>query len=150
MAYDYIAVRGTEYSINSRKKLYGDIVSLWIVMGVGGFAAVRTLYLCVTMGGLCPLISMEELSMAKQDNAQLYGLLMASRNRDRKHYALSCIAVAYEDVRNYANCKGCNREELRHRANAFSMRMREVVARYGLSGDEVRAYFQRNNYVLSF
>lgn len=88
------------------------------------------------------------ISMAKQDNAHLYGLLMESRKRDKKHYGLSCIAVAYEDVRNYAKSKGCDRSELAYRAKTFSTRMREVVHRYGLSGEEVRAYFKRNNYAL--
>ena len=86
----------------------------------------------------------------KEQNDAIYRHLMESRKRDPKHYGLSSIAVAYEDVRNYAHSKQCDRNELKYQVERFTMRMREIAGRYGLSGQEVREYFARNNYSLSF
>lgn len=68
----------------------------------------------------------------------------------RKSMALARIGVAYEELRNYAQCKTMDRRELSARVGELNTRIRTLCARHGLSGDEVRAYFQRNNYVLSF
>lgn len=86
----------------------------------------------------------------KEQNDVVYRHLMESRNRDPKHYGLTSIAVAYEDVRNYANSKQCDRKELKYLVERFAMRMREVASLYGLTGEEVKEYFARNNYSLSF
>lgn len=88
--------------------------------------------------------------MQKENSAKIYAKLMESRKRDPKHYGLSCIAVAYEDVRNYANSKQCDRKELRILVDRFTMRMREAAKVYGLSSADIREYFARHNYSLSF
>ena len=43
-----------------------------------------------------------------------------------------------------------NMGELRWRVSMFMERMREVASLYGLTGEEVKEYFARNNYSLSF
>ena len=86
----------------------------------------------------------------KEQNDAIYRHLMESRKRDPKHYGLTSIAVAYEDVRNYANSKQCDRKELKYLVERFAMRMREIAHRYGLTSMEVKEYFARNNYSLSF
>lgn len=88
--------------------------------------------------------------MDKLSNDALYRKLMESRKKDPKHYGLSNIAVAYEDVRNYANSKQCDRKELKYLVERFTIRMREIANRYGLSSAEVREYFALHNYSLSF
>lgn len=124
------------------------------------------------MGILCPFEKLEETSMdktqefysfhfkeskgglspeeKKRRNDLAYELAMRGRKKDPKSYALAFIGVAYEDVCNYKNSKLVDREELRWRAARFMERMREVASVYGLTGDDVRAYFARNNYSLSF
>lgn len=94
-------------------------------------------------GGLSP----EE---KKRRNDLAYELAMRGKNKDAKGHALARIGVAYEDVRNYKNSKKVDMDELRYRASQFVKRMRELAASYGLTGDEVREYFARNNYSLSF
>lgn len=86
----------------------------------------------------------------KEQNDAIYRKLMESRKRDPKHYGLSSIAVVYEDVRNYANSKQCDRNELKYQVERFTMRMREIAKCYGLSRKEIREYFARHNYSLSF
>lgn len=89
--------------------------------------------------------------MTKQErNDAIYRHLMESRKRDPKHYGLSSIAVAYEDVRNYAKSEGCDREELKYLAQRLTMRIREVAKNFGLSGEEIRTFFAQKNYSLSF
>ena len=91
------------------------------------------------------------MSITKQEqNNAIYRHLMESRKRDPKHYGLTSIAVAYEDVRNYANSKRCDRKELKFLVERFTMRMREIAHQYGLSSAEVREYFAFHNYSLSF
>lgn len=88
--------------------------------------------------------------MQKKKNEELYAKLMESRKKDPKHFGLSCIGASYEDVRNYANSKGCDRKELRILVDRFTMRMREAAKVYGLSSADIREYFTRNKYSLSF
>lgn len=94
-------------------------------------------------GGLSP----EE---KKRRNDLAYELAMRGKKKDPKGHALASIGVAYEDVRNYKNSKKVDMDELRYRASQFMKRMRELAASYGLTGEEVREYFARNNYSLSF
>ena len=86
----------------------------------------------------------------KRRNDLAYELAMRGRNKDPKAHALASIGVAYEDVRNYKNSKKMDLDELRWRASRFMERMRELAASYGLTGEEVKEYFARNNYSLSF
>ena len=131
-----------------------------------------TTTICKTMGKLCPIKFLEEISMdktqefysyhykekkgglspeeKKRRNDLAYELAMRGKNKDPKGYALASIGVAYEDVRNYKNSAKMNMEELRWRASEFMKRMRHLAAAYGLTGDEVREYFARRNYSLSF
>lgn len=91
--------------------------------------------------------------MNKQENwASAYAWIMrrAQTIDGRKSMALARIGVAYEELRNYAQCKTMDRRELSARVGELNARIRTLCARHGLSGEEVRAYFQRNNYVLSF
>lgn len=94
-------------------------------------------------GGLTP----EE---KKLRNDLAYELSMRGREKDPKSYALGFIGVAYEDVRNYKNSKNMDLNELRWRADYFMKRMREIAANYGLTGEDVRDYFARNKYSLTF
>ena len=94
-------------------------------------------------GGLSP----EE---KKRRNDLAYELAMRGKKKDPKAHALASIGVAYEDVRNYKKSKNMNMGELRWRVSMFMERMREVASLYGLTGEEVKEYFARNNYSLSF
>ena len=86
----------------------------------------------------------------KERNEAIYQKLMEGKKRNEKRYGLNCIGASYEDVRNYANSKECDRLELKYLVERFTMRMRELANRYGLSGAEVREYFAFHNYSLSF
>lgn len=130
-----------------RPTAYGSI-KLW-----GFFVPIREqnkLSNYQSMGKLCPIKSVRNYTMDKRSNDEIYRKLMESRKKDPKHYGLTSIAVAYEDVRNYANSKQCDRKELKYLVERFTMRMREIAHRYGLSSAEVREYFAFHNYSLSF
>lgn len=86
----------------------------------------------------------------KERNDAIYKHLKASREKDPKHYGLNCLAVSYEDVRNYAKSEGCDREELKYLAQRLTMRIREVAENFGLSSAEIKAFFAQKNYSLSF
>ena len=86
----------------------------------------------------------------KERNEAIYQKLMEGKKRDAKRYGLNCIGASYEDVRNDANSKECDRLELKDMVERFTMRMRELANRYGLSSAEVREYFAFHNYSLSF
>lgn len=88
--------------------------------------------------------------MDKQKNDAIYRRLMQLRKCNPKNYGLTSMAVAYEDVRNYANSKQCDLGELKRKVKELSMRIRELAKLYGLSSAEVKEYFAFHNYSLSF
>lgn len=85
-----------------------------------------------------------------EKNAAIYARLMESRRRNPKSYGLSSMAVAYEEVRNYARSEKCDRTELAAMASGLTMRLKELAALYALTGAEVRAYFEGHKYCLTF
>lgn len=88
--------------------------------------------------------------MTKEKNDRLYQQLMESRRCDPKHFGLAAIGVAYEDVMHYSNSKKVVLEELQYLKEKCLKRMGEVVSRYSLTEADVREYFARNRYSLSF
>ena len=90
--------------------------------------------------------------MNKQENwASAYAWIMrrAQTTSGRKSMALARIGVAYEEVRNYAQCKTMDRRELSARVGELNTRIRSLCARHGVSRDELQEYFRRNGYVLA-
>ena len=59
-------------------------------------------------------------------NEEIYQKLMQYRREDAKHYGLTAIAVEYEDVRNYANSKNKDGEDLKWRILKLSKRIEEL------------------------
>lgn len=89
--------------------------------------------------------------MEKQTQwASSYAWIMRrARTHDgQKSMALARIGVSYEEVRNYAHCKNMDRVELSVRVGELNARIRSLCARHGVSREELRAYFKRNNYAL--
>ena len=86
----------------------------------------------------------------KERNDAIYRKLMEHRKRDPKHYGLTLLGADYEDIRNYAVSAKCVREELAAMVSRFNVRIREVVAMYGITKEELRSYFTFHNYSLSF
>lgn len=83
-------------------------------------------------------------------NEEIYQKLMQHRREDPKHYGLTTIAVEYEDVRNYANSKNKDGEELEWRISKLSQRIKDVISVYKLTMEEVVEYFRFHNYSLDF
>lgn len=90
--------------------------------------------------------------MTKQENwASAYAWIMcrAQTTDGRKSMALARIGVAYEEVRNYSQCKNADRVELSLRVGELNARIRSLCTRHGVSRDELQQYFQRNGYALA-
>lgn len=90
--------------------------------------------------------------MTKQENwASAYAWIMrrAQTTSGRKSMALARIGVAYEEVRNYSQCKNADRVELSLRVGELNARIRSLCTRHGVSRDELQQYFQRNGYALA-
>ena len=83
-------------------------------------------------------------------NEEIYRKLMRSRKENPKRYGLATIAVEYEDVRNYANSKKKDSEELKWRISKLSNRISEVIRIYRLTIEEVEEYLRFHNYSLEF
>lgn len=83
-------------------------------------------------------------------NNEIYTRLMESRKRDPKHYGLSCIAVAFEDVYIYSNNKEKDEEQLRWMISKLSERIKEVMNLYNISIVEIADYFRFHKYSLDF
>lgn len=86
----------------------------------------------------------------KRRNEVVYALAMQRRKKDPKAHALGLIGVTYEDIRTYRNSKDVDMKELRLRVTNFVARIKELASVYGLTGNDVRDYFARNNYSLVF
>lgn len=92
--------------------------------------------------------------MTKQEkqnqNAKILAYFAEKRKQDPRGYGLFLLKCAYLEVRDYATSKACRRDELRFMASQLSERIKEVAQRYSLSIEEIRGFFAKNNFVLSF
>lgn len=82
-------------------------------------------------------------------SAYAYIMRRAQTTDGRKSMALARIGVAYEEVRNYSQCKNADRVELSLRVGELNARIRSLCTRHGVSRDELQQYFQRNGYALA-
>lgn len=81
---------------------------------------------------------------------EIYNKLTESRKQNPKHFGLTCIAVEYEDLRNYFLSEKKDSEELQWRISKLSERIKEVMNIYKLSFVEIADYFRFHNYSLDF
>lgn len=86
------------------------------------------------------------------ENARLYAEIMQTQQTPagRKRIALARIGVHYETIRSYANGKGCNREELAYKVRQLNESIKRLCTMHNVSREELREYFERNHYALSF
>ena len=126
------------------------IVLLWVYyarLKIGGISMNNSEFYAYqykeAKGGLSP----EE---KKKRNDLAYRFIMERRKTEegRKSVVLSMIAVDYEDIQ--ANASRNEWDEVRYKVKALGAKIKELCTRNGITGEEVKAYFARNNYSLSF
>lgn len=85
-------------------------------------------------------------------NARLYSKIMQTQATPagRKRITLARIGVQYEETRNFARSTGCTRAELAQRVATLNANIKRLCTMHNVTREELREYFERNHYALSF